>query len=57
LQVGIVSYTGLTLAASYFLFLHYDLLFFIKVIALALVAPLLVLLLLSLLIPKNPDQK
>ena len=51
LQVAIVSYTGITLAISYALFVHYDLLFFMKIISLTLVAPLFIILCLSLFIP------
>lgn len=47
LQVAIVGYTGLSLAISYFLFLHFDLLLYVKVIVFTTVLPLLVLLFVS----------
>ncbi len=56
LQVGIVSYTGITLALSYFLFLHYDLILFMKIITLTLIVPLLILLGLSLFLPKRMNK-
>ena len=41
LQVSIVSYTGVTLIIAYFMFLHYNLLYYIALISLCLIIPLL----------------
>ncbi|MBP9742640.1 MAG: hypothetical protein KBD37_04700 [Burkholderiales bacterium] len=42
LQVSIVAYTGLILVLAYFMFLHYDLLFFVSLILIFMIMPLLV---------------
>ncbi|MDQ5921251.1 MAG: solute:Na+ symporter, family [Pseudomonadota bacterium] len=41
LQVSIVAYTGVILVLAYFMFLHYDLILFVKLFAAVMVVPLL----------------
>jgi Na+/proline symporter len=58
LQVFIVGFTGVTLVLSYFLFIHYDLLLFIKIVIAIFVIPLLLILFISLFIkPRNAQKK
>lgn len=54
LQVSIVSYTGVTLIGSYFIFLHYDLLFFVSSLVAFMVLPLTILI--GLILLKAPSK-
>ena len=58
LQVFIVGFTGVGLALSYFLYINYDLLLFIKLIIWVFIVPLLLILLISLFKkPSNAQKK
>jgi hypothetical protein len=53
IQISVVGYTGLTLICAYFMFLYYDLMFFVNCIAYGLVIPLLICLVIMLLTPRH----